>query len=439
MTRLQDIKKKLAKNARKFTRLTAADVAARGVRARSPMNNPMTWNRTKSPIVRSQNFVRQPVRVRRSTRSIYPVPNRRSNRQSVYIEPRRMRSPSRITTRKSRKPRDSTNPFQQIKNRVPPPQFQYSTLPPSQVLVSSPIASPRQLPVNRPFTREVPIHDRTQERMMNQMGRLSFKVQKLKDAPLPDGPPPLLLLDYDPSSRPLPRPRPRPRHLALPRPLPRPRPLDLPRPRPRPPSRPRSPFRLPVNRPFTRELSEIDMIRARTEAREREREDLSSRMEMLTIDDGPPPMFLPSAVVPHDEPSSDMARRRKSQVWVLKKPKKKGEAFKTWTIVREYVDNTIGDEEMLIVRTVGGTRHVKKEEFYHTHRLKGSSGRGAGASGRGAGASGFVVGDVVKKVKGTREGAMVRITIVDGNKVSGVFESDGKKVRMQSASNFKKM
>jgi hypothetical protein len=150
-------------------------------------------------------------------------------------------------------------------------------------------------------------------------------------------------------------------------------------------------------------------------------------------------MSLPSAVVPHDEPSSDMARRRKSQVWVLKKPKKKGEAFKTWTIVREYVDNTIGDEEMLIVRTVGGTRHVKKEEFYHTHRLKGSPGRGAGSSGRGAGASGFVVGDVVKKVKGTREGAMVRITIVDGNKVSGVFESDGKKVRMQSASNFKKM
>jgi len=245
--------------------------------------------------------------------------------------------------------------------------------------------------------------------MMNQMGRLSLKVQKLKDAPLPDGPPPLLLLDYDPSSR------------------------------PRPPSRPRSPFRLPVNRPFTRELSEIDMIRARTEAREREREDLSSRMEMLTIDDGPPPMSLPSAVVPHDEPSSDMARRRKSQVWVLKKPKKKGEAFKTWTIVREYVDNTIGDEEMLIVRTVGGTRHVKKEEFYHTHMLKGSPGRGAGSSGRGAGASGFVVGDVVKKVKGTREGAMVRITIVDGNKVSGVFESDGKKVRMQSASNFKKM
>jgi hypothetical protein len=201
-TRLQKIEKELAKHARTFTRMTDADVAARGVRARSPRNNPMTWERTKSPIVRSQNFVRQPVRVRRSTRSIDPVPNRRSNRRSDYIEPRRMRSPSRITTgRRLSRDKDSTNPFHQFKNRVPPPQFQYSTLPPSQVLVRSPRRrDPRQSPVNRPFTREVhaeinAIYDRTQERMMNQMGRLSLHVQKLKDSPLPDGPPPLLLLD----------------------------------------------------------------------------------------------------------------------------------------------------------------------------------------------------------------------------------------------------
>ena len=52
-------------------------------------------------------------------------------------------------------------------------------------------------------------------------------------------------------------------------------------------------------------------------------------------------------------------------------------------------------------------------------------------------ASGFVVGDVVEKAKGTRIGEMVRITKVSGNKVAGVFESDERKVRMQSAKNFK--
>lgn len=60
-----------------------------------------------------------------------------------------------------------------------------------------------------------------------------------------------------------------------------------------------------------------------------------------------------------------------------------------------------------------------------------------GSAGRGAGASGFKVGDVVKKVKGARAGEKVTITKVSGNKVAGVFESDGKKVRMQSSSNFK--
>ena len=60
-----------------------------------------------------------------------------------------------------------------------------------------------------------------------------------------------------------------------------------------------------------------------------------------------------------------------------------------------------------------------------------------GSPARGAGASGFVVGDVVEKAKGTRIGEMVRITKVSGNRVAGVFESDGKKVRMQSAKNFK--
>ena len=293
-----------------------------------------------------------------------------------------------------------------------------------------------------------------------------------------------------------------------------PRAPRAPRAPPAPPAPPRSPYRSPVNRPFTREISdEIDRIRERTEARARarEREDLNSRMGMLTIDDGPPPMLsLPSTVVPRDEPSSatirnrwrniwdreerqrlvkyltrltnrvrdggghyefmslpelknrikqahrlkdkkdlfghpermkereknrvalrkrmhdkasknikkiknaarkamaktkafnqkikalkdkkdeenavrEAARDRKSQVWVLKKSKG-GDAFKTWTIVSEFFDESSG-QTLLVVRAgaSGRTKTVEKDKFEKNHMLLGSPGQGAGPPGQGAG------------------------------------------------------
>jgi hypothetical protein len=51
--------------------------------------------------------------------------------------------------------------------------------------------------------------------------------------------------------------------------------------------------------------------------------------------------------------------------------------------------------------------------------------------------SAFKIGDVVEKVKGAGKGKLVRITQVSGSKIAGEFEEDGKKVRLQSASNFR--
>lgn len=80
---------------------------------------------------------------------------------------------------------------------------------------------------------------------------------------------------------------------------------------------------------------------------------------------------------------------------------------------------------------------LKKKKVRKRKAKKAKSPQESPGPARGAGASGFVVGDIVEKVKGARKGESVRITKVSGNKVSGVFESDEKKVRMQSANNFK--
>ena len=359
-------------------------------------------------------------RQRRSTLEHLRAP--RPVSRGEYIQPRRMRSPRRITSRHERRPEfDPLNPFRRTYDRgnsrpAYPSSPRAPPAPPAPRAPPAPPRSPYRSPVNRPFTREISdeidrIRERTEARarareredLNSRMGMLTID----------DGPPPMLSLPptvvprEEPSSAMI---RDRWRNIwdreerqrlvkYLTRLTNRVRDggvhyefMSLPELK----NRIMQAHRLKDRAQRARLRAERNRNRTANVALRKRMHDKASKNIKKIKDAARKALAARKAsnqkIKALNEENAaraaarEAARVRKSQKWVLKNPKKSGDAFKYWTIVREFFDKS-SDQTLLVVRAgaSGNIKTVEKDTFEKNHMRLESPGQGAGPPGQGAG------------------------------------------------------